>query len=782
MKNIKLLLDFRKKFVVDERVLPVSRHSLKKIISSLPKILVLCFDKISGFQGRLVIANNFIQFLMKLNKHHGATFTVKWLKSCAVALQKWLGDDKLSSLREIEPNLPLPRLINGCPSIINRSDRFLMKKGDRHAAVSLIRFWHSMFSLYRIFDIPGKLKLSTITDPFSGSIEKLEMIRLAAQETVWPKDLSRIAAEYNLGPRTFHFSGKASPSQVNSSHGLLTDIYLLLAHKEGEVVFHNILKYLSVIGSRWNTQLFLQRLNDAKDIIMDLPEDCLPQKKSMISPFGQLASKVEAAGKIRVFALVDSVTQSVMKPLHLALFEVLKGIPNDGTFDQDAGVQRCSEKAIRYNQAYSFDLSAATDRLPVTLTAVVFESLFRLKDLGQAWKDVVIERDFSFSTHTSKAYNLEDKPLRYSVGQPMGCLTSWAGLAITHHWIMQYCSFLLSQNWDWEERYEVLGDDIVIFDKALAFLYASTMKDLGLEINFSKSLSSHSSPVFEFAKRTVSGLDLVSGITLTQIQSCVSFSSRVNNVHQWIQRGYITSISSILSCLNNFKQEGARGLEVHASAFSLACQSKIEQATLMSSIVDPSKGIYFDPETSFEVPVNSLIEISRDTIVSGSSAKELSHLDIRSEWYEEGEPQFAASVLQNAFNDIKVLATNHLDTLNEWSRCLVKPELLSDLQLSRVSGWLEELVIDEYTKANDPYELEDEVEKLLIYHAKTQMVSFEKAVGVRDKVEALSFKFSAPTKISTQALNRLDNQILRDMLNPILLRGPQYWSVASPQN
>jgi len=104
----------------------------------------------------------------------------------------------------------------------------------------------------------------------------------------------------------------------------------------------------------------------------------------MISPFGQFATKHEAAGKIRVFALVDTVTQSVMKPLHLAIFDLLSKIPNDGTFDQDAAVERCSQKAIEYNQAFSFDLSAATDRLPVVLTGAIFESLFRIQGLSQA--------------------------------------------------------------------------------------------------------------------------------------------------------------------------------------------------------------------------------------------------------------------------------------------------------------------------------------------------------------------------------------------------------------
>jgi hypothetical protein len=51
---------------------------------------------------------------------------------------------------------------------------------------------------------------------------------------------------------------------------------------------------------------------------------------------GKLSTKAEAAGKIRVFAMVEVWTQSLLKPLHNALFSFLKSLPNDGTFDQTA--------------------------------------------------------------------------------------------------------------------------------------------------------------------------------------------------------------------------------------------------------------------------------------------------------------------------------------------------------------------------------------------------------------------------------------------------------------
>lgn len=99
---------------------------------------------------------------------------------------------------------------------------------------------------------------------------------------------------------------------------------------------------------------------------------------------GRLALKEEAAGKVRVFALVDSVTQSALKPLHEWLFSILRQIPNDGTFDQMASVKRSQEKAQQSGMAYSFDLSAATDRLPAKLSASILENLTQVPGLGQA--------------------------------------------------------------------------------------------------------------------------------------------------------------------------------------------------------------------------------------------------------------------------------------------------------------------------------------------------------------------------------------------------------------
>jgi hypothetical protein len=87
---------------------------------------------------------------------------------------------------------------------------------------------------------------------------------------------------------------------------------------------------------------------------------------------GGLGLKPEPAGKVRVFALVDCVTQWVMDPLHKRLFTILGKIPQDGTFDQIKPLKALLQKN---KSLYSLDLSAATDRLPIVLQMIVLSPL-----------------------------------------------------------------------------------------------------------------------------------------------------------------------------------------------------------------------------------------------------------------------------------------------------------------------------------------------------------------------------------------------------------------------
>jgi len=119
---------------MSDKMFPISSSllSVKKSLLSIPfiKILTLSFGRISGLRNRVIILNTFFKFILALHKNHGSDFTIKWLKACYVALQKAQANDNLHSLRMLEPDLPLPRLINGLPFIIGSLDRNLIKKGN----------------------------------------------------------------------------------------------------------------------------------------------------------------------------------------------------------------------------------------------------------------------------------------------------------------------------------------------------------------------------------------------------------------------------------------------------------------------------------------------------------------------------------------------------------------------------------------------------------------------------------------------------------------------------
>jgi len=157
---------------------------------------------------------------------------------------------------------------------------------------------------------------------------------------------------------------------------------------------------------------------------------------------GQLSFKEEAAGKVRVFAMVDIWTQSVLKPLHDAISDILRSLPNDGTFDQAAAVKRCFAKVKSSGFSYGYDLSAATDRLPISLQVSVLSAIFG-STVGLHWKKLLVERDYWWKDVIAKGHE-EHNVLRYAVGQPMGALSSFNMLALTHHLIVQSCALRAS--------------------------------------------------------------------------------------------------------------------------------------------------------------------------------------------------------------------------------------------------------------------------------------------------------------------------------------------------
>jgi len=105
-----------------------------------------------------------------MDQMHGSLYVVKYLKACQIAIQRKVAKSPFKSLREIEPDLPLPRLSkSGLPVIIKLADRRAICVGG----VNTVRLYLSIFGLYRIISAPVKAKLDTILAPFSGDTDYL---------------------------------------------------------------------------------------------------------------------------------------------------------------------------------------------------------------------------------------------------------------------------------------------------------------------------------------------------------------------------------------------------------------------------------------------------------------------------------------------------------------------------------------------------------------------------------------------------------------------------------
>nr|UPW42121.1 MAG: putative RNA dependent RNA polymerase [Yunnan mito-like virus 30] len=437
---------------------------------------------------RLRLYLNFSKYLYSLQRRHGSVYVVKYLKACSLALSKALAGQPFSSLREIEPDLPLPRLTrSGIPVIIRTRDRRSLLSNNH----KILRLYLSLFNLYRVISIESKLKLNTITDSYTGDYAYLYLFGSWLRRNS-KSIIGSYISKKSLISRNYLYRETSSPTNSKSWLGLVRDAVLIANDK---VLYDAFARYCKATNST-----LIKWIDDFSAVIPETLLDCLPSK-GLADFLGQLSLKAEPAGKMRVFAIVDGWTQSLFQPLHDNLFQILDNLPNDGKKDQKAAFERACSKATKYNCCFGYDLSAATDRLPIKLQVDILTSLFGY-DMAAAWKDILVGRPYCLY---DKKYRENEKfeLYRYEVGQPMGALSSWAMLSLTHHMIMQFCSRLLNPSSKiWEDRYEVLGDDIVIFNKDLAMKYLEIMAKIGVPINESKSVVSECSPTVEFAKRT----------------------------------------------------------------------------------------------------------------------------------------------------------------------------------------------------------------------------------------------------------------------------------------
>lgn len=327
----------------------------------------------------------------------------------------------------------------------------------------------------------------------------------------------------------FYQSSTATPSYPrtpsSSPRSLLSAIYLIGFNPLCNHLKDSFLGYLNEVGDnekerwlRWGFRT-VDRYYYGSSIYV-----------GMNSLIGKLGFKEESAGKLRVFAMLDILTQWTFKPLHDRMFEILKQIPQDGTFHQVLPLNLLVKRLPAGTPLWSLDQSSATDRIPALLAKDLLSSLTTPR-LAEFWYTILTDRIFD------GAYKKEVVSVKYATGQPMGAQTSWSlGLALLHHAIVQFSAFKAGvvKNAEWFQDYALLGDDIVIANNDVAREYQLVLTRIGVECGIHKSLVSPKGLAQEFAKRFYyKGVDM-SPVPLKEIvASCATQGSSLEAARKY---------------------------------------------------------------------------------------------------------------------------------------------------------------------------------------------------------------------------------------------------------
>jgi len=449
----------------------------------------------------------------QIAQHSGTRGLCLYLKASHVLLMQGLPGSKMRPGSREVGKVAVSVTRDGLPRLIPKWDRARIRSGD----LSATRLWLTLFGLYRVlwFKSPLNLKAQlekTIARPgveipsrllsgFSGFLRKQffrEIERFTDEpcigldpKTLVPKPLPLTkTGPDSISEKIMTSRGDVVRNIYSTFHGRGVSAQAWISESWGNLLWN----YLAVIGQVNMSRCFWSLMEEELDHLRSHPHTSSTlHAKSGRRGFqpGRLATKLEPAGKVRVFAMVDYWSQCALAPLHDRLFGVLREIPQDGTFDQHKPVKALlADPRTKGLTVYSFDLSAATDRCPVVLQELVLAIMFG-SEFAEVWKQLLVLRPYQAPL---KGYPL----MWYEVGQPMGALSSWPMFTLTHHAIVQFAAFLTGYK-GWYPSYALLGDDLVIAGDKVAVMYQRLCKLLGMEIGLAKSMISDKLSC-EFAK------------------------------------------------------------------------------------------------------------------------------------------------------------------------------------------------------------------------------------------------------------------------------------------
>lgn len=479
-----------------------SSRSLKGHLAKVSLILFFSLTK-----ERCLAAHHFAKKIVGMGRKSGWLHVSIYCKHAAASLQTaYVGEFP------IHQPFPISLSRSGYPRIIPAYHRHvIMLGGDR--ADDLVKLYMSFFSLTKAIPLAKRVSQSTfdsIVTPLTQDEEESVNNMANVVKQMLPTLVARYIPWVTTIPlrqgMTWLPTWKAIPNyKVFKGFDLPKSPYIVWPLELR--CFASMLRFIHSKGEQFsplclwpsrirfaldpNNKIYTNKDLDAceNSFAPRLPNVEGPAAKHFC--FGRLGSSVEGRAKRRIFAIGNYVCQRLLKPVHEFLMDVLKRLPSDGTFNQTGPLKHLVDKEAYY----SYDLSAATDRMPLRCLFYVMEYLF-----GRSYASAVVNS--TLACHRFEVPFVKGKcnvsGVSFVTGQPLGFLSSWPLFALSHHVIVWAAAELVKpgvQFWD----YALLGDDVVIANKDVALSYRSIMEGLKVKISDIKSLISLSGA--EFAKR-----------------------------------------------------------------------------------------------------------------------------------------------------------------------------------------------------------------------------------------------------------------------------------------
>lgn len=539
--------------------------------------------------------NSFGLYLAKLARTQGVNSVIQYLKIGLFVLNSYMGGKRMSSTQDLGRRI---RLQNGLPAKLP----LYARSGIRSNSIRFVHIWSSVLNSYKVmmsaWSTPSLETITAQPADLSASWAFLEFKNIVP--IFWeaikvspikdPKDLS--VEKRSKGRPTaynFLFTAKSGPNRGPALLGVGVDAFAWRCRPRNFV-----LEWLSLTGAELTAKWFQDAASVyISDCSRKTPETsggapsfilykeprtyCYHDRDKIIGmEHSELALKYgkatlyfrpvlrrlhalyEAAGKVRIIAIVDYWTQLVLKPLHEWMFSALRLLPQDATFDQEGKLREFTKRG--YEQVYCYDLKSATDLIPLALYKELFKPMLPSSILD-LWLELLVGlpflvpkeniRDLSYEGLKNPPASILDElheanEVRYTCGQPMGALSSWASMALVHHalvWLAAWKTGRLRKETSPLPRlitftdYLVLGDDIVIADKEVAECYSEILTNLGIKIGFAKSFTA--SPLTNFANQTYLKDVNISPLSLREEINVKGLPSRSEMALRAVRRGYV---------------------------------------------------------------------------------------------------------------------------------------------------------------------------------------------------------------------------------------------------